>query len=46
MLIKDFADHFAIEWIASWNAHDLPRILSHYADDFEMSSPYIGIKGG
>lgn len=41
MLTKDFADHFAAEWIAAWNAHDLPRILSHYTDDFEMSSPYI-----
>jgi SnoaL-like domain len=38
---KSFADHFAADWIASWNAHDLDRILSHYADDFEMSSPVI-----
>jgi ketosteroid isomerase-like protein len=41
MLTKDFADHFALEWIAAWNAHDLERILSHYTEDFEMSSPYI-----
>lgn len=34
-----FATEFAEEWIAAWNAHDLPRILSHYTDDFEMSSP-------
>jgi len=38
---KEFAEHFAADWIASWNAHDLERILSHYADDFEMSSPVI-----
>lgn len=38
---KAFAEHFAEDWIASWNAHDLDRILSHYADDFEMSSPRI-----
>jgi hypothetical protein len=38
---KAFAEHFAAEWVAAWNAHDLPRILSHYADDFEMSSPAI-----
>jgi len=38
---KAFAEHFAEDWIASWNAHDLDRILSHYADDFEMSSPVI-----
>lgn len=41
MLTQDFADHFATEWLAAWNAHDLSRILSHYTDDFEMSSPYI-----
>lgn len=36
-----FAESFAADWIASWNAHDLDRILSHYADGFEMSSPMI-----
>ncbi|MFA6162165.1 MAG: nuclear transport factor 2 family protein [Methylobacter sp.] len=36
-----FAEHFANDWIDSWNSHDLQRILSHYADDFEMSSPVI-----
>ena len=36
-----FARRFATEWIAAWNAHDLDRVLSHYANDFEMSSPYI-----
>jgi hypothetical protein len=34
-------DHFAKEWINAWNAHDLERILSHYADDAQMSSPFI-----
>ncbi len=38
---QSFAERFAVEWISSWNAHDLERILSHYADDFEMSSPVI-----
>jgi len=41
MIDKTFADHFAADWIDSWNAHDLDRILSHYIDDFEMSSPVI-----
>lgn len=41
MLDKAFAERFATEWIAAWNSHDLDRILSHYADDFEMSSPLI-----
>jgi hypothetical protein len=36
-----FAEAFATEWIAAWNAHDLPRVLAHYAEDFEMTSPMI-----
>jgi ketosteroid isomerase-like protein len=35
------AREFADDWIESWNSHDLERILSHYEDDFEMSSPVI-----
>lgn len=41
MITPAFAEHFAADWIAAWNSHDLDRILSHYAEDFEMSSPYI-----
>ena len=40
-LTTDWAHAFAREWIESWNSHDLDRILSHYADDFEMRSPLI-----
>jgi hypothetical protein len=40
-LEKGFAERFAKEWVAAWNSHDLERILSHYEDDFEMSSPII-----
>ncbi len=35
------AADFAKQWIQAWNAHDLDRILSIYADDFEMRSPVI-----
>lgn len=41
MITKEFAQHFATEWVASWNSHDLARVLSHYTDDFEMSTPFI-----
>jgi ketosteroid isomerase-like protein len=41
MLTHQFAEEFAKRWIGAWNNHDLDEILSHYADDFEMSSPYI-----
>lgn len=40
-MTKTQAQHFAQEWIDAWNAHDVDRILSHYADDLEMTSPAI-----
>ena len=36
----DFNRH-AQEWIAAWNAHDLEQILTHYADDVELTSPFV-----
>ena len=41
MITQEFAARFAADWIAAWNAHDLERILEHYAQDFEMASPVI-----
>ncbi len=41
MITSQLARDFAQEWIADWNSHDLSRILSHYTEDFEMSSPFI-----
>ena len=41
MIDEAFATHFAGDWIDAWNSHDLVRILSHYRDDFVMSSPKI-----
>jgi hypothetical protein len=29
----------AREWMEAWNAHDLDRIMSHYADDVVLTSP-------
>ena len=46
MITNEFAENFAHEWIESWNSHDLDRILSHYADDFVMSSPHIATIAG
>lgn len=34
------AAEFAHEWIDAWNAHDLERILSHYAEEIVFTSPY------
>ena len=33
------AERFAVEWISAWNAHDLERILSHYAENVIFHSP-------
>lgn len=41
MIDQSFAKEFAADWVDSWNNHDLDRILSHYTDDFEMTSPAI-----
>jgi len=41
MISTKFAQEFAQEWVDSWNSHDLDRIMSHYADEFEMTSPFI-----
>jgi len=38
---KELANQFAREWIEAWNSHDLDRIMTHYAENFEMSSPVI-----
>ncbi|ASK28901.1 DUF4440 domain-containing protein [Chryseobacterium sp. T16E-39] len=33
--------NFASQWINSWNSHNLDEILSHYADDIEITTPMI-----
>jgi hypothetical protein len=35
------AQRFALEWIESWNSHDLERILRHYSEDVQVTSPLI-----
>src|SRR5262245_37430241 len=39
--LEPWALQFAEEWIAAWNSHDLDRILAHYVDEVEISSPLI-----
>lgn len=38
------AHAFAEEWIAAWNAHDLDRVLSHYADDAVVRTPLAAVR--
>ncbi len=41
MITEQQAQAFAKDWVESWNTHDLDRILSHYSDDFEITTPLI-----
>ena len=40
------AGQFTLEWIASWNSHDLERILSHYSVEVVVTSPMIKVALG
>jgi ketosteroid isomerase-like protein len=40
------AKKFAQEWVDAWNSHDLDRILSHYGEDFEITTPMIKVAMG
>lgn len=50
MISREFAEAFSKDWVEAWNRHDLDAVLSHYSDDFTMSSPYIaqivGVESG
>ncbi|HEY0273311.1 MAG TPA: nuclear transport factor 2 family protein [Chitinophaga sp.] len=32
---------FAAQWVAAWNSHSLPDILTHYGEDVVFYSPFI-----
>lgn len=38
---KKFTHDFTLNWLEAWNSHDLDKIMTHYTDNFEMSSPVI-----
>jgi hypothetical protein len=42
---KERAHAFVQDWLDAWNTRDMPRILAHYDDEFEMHSPLIGQMG-
>ena len=41
MITKEFAEHFAKEWIESWNTHDLKKVFRATPTILLMSSPFI-----
>lgn len=40
-MTQEQATAFAHDWVESWNAHDLNRIMAHYADELDFRSPLI-----
>lgn len=42
-MMKEELQQFAEKWIKTWNSHNLEDILSHYADDVEITTPMIKI---
>ncbi|MDF2446665.1 MAG: polyketide cyclase [Moraxellaceae bacterium] len=45
-LTDSAAQAFARAWVAAWNAHDIERVLAHYAEDVEFQSPFIAVFTG
>lgn len=49
-MTKEEAWKLAEEWVAAWNEHDLERIVAHYEDGVELTSPVaaqlLGIPAG
>ena len=39
MITETYAKHFARDWIAAWNSHNLDDILSHYDEKVVLTSP-------
>ena len=40
------SEKFVHEWIGTWNSRNLKRILSHYSDDIEITTPMISMATG
>jgi len=40
-MIPTDINKFANNWIKSWNSHNMDKILSHYNDNFEITTPMI-----
>jgi ketosteroid isomerase-like protein len=43
MIDRPWAEAFAHEWLANWNARDLDALLSHYTTGVVFRSPRISI---
>jgi hypothetical protein len=41
MISKEFATNFTKEWIDGWNSHDIDKIMIHYDESIDFTSPFI-----
>lgn len=41
VITEQQAQQLAHDWIEAWNDHDIDRLMRHYADDVEFTSPFI-----
>jgi len=41
MIRQTEAERLVQEWAEAWNRRDLEAILAHYADDVELTSPFV-----
>jgi len=41
MIAQSEAERFVKGWADAWNRQDLEAILAHYADDVELTSPFV-----
>jgi len=46
MIDRAWADEFAREWAANWNARDVEAVLAHFAADVVFRSPRIAAVHG
>ena len=50
MLTIEKANELAADWFQAWNNHDINRIMNHYSDDGQFTSPFVvkvmGIQSG
>ncbi|HEX4834111.1 MAG TPA: nuclear transport factor 2 family protein [Trebonia sp.] len=37
----EWAGRFVGQWVSAWNAHDVPAVVAHFADDAVFSSPVM-----
>jgi len=40
-MTAEFVKQFALQWVAAWNAHNIPEIMEHYASELAFHSPII-----